>query len=107
MFLLDCQTHLLQLDRPMLFGRNANDAEWNDQTTRKVPVDNFNYLNHSKDTMVFGKKITSDNVRRVVRKISWTKDTIYDMYRHDYSASNRTPNGQTSRLYDTDFLCNQ
>ena len=50
------------------FGRNANDAEWNDQTTRKVPVDNFNYLNHSKDTMVFGKKITSDNVRRVVRK---------------------------------------
>jgi len=85
------------------FGRNANDAEWNDQTTRKVPVDNFNYLNHSKDTMVFGKKITSDNVRRVVRKISWTKDTIYDMYRHDYSASNRTPNGQTARLYDTDF----
>ena len=53
--------------------------------------------------MVFGKKITSDNVRRVVRKISWTKDTVYDMYRHDYSASNRTPNGQTARLYDTDF----
>ena len=53
--------------------------------------------------MVFGKKITSNNIRRVVRKINWTKDTTYDMYRHDYSSSNRSPNGQTSRLYDTDF----
>ena len=35
--------------------------------------------------MIFGRKITPDNVRRVVRKITWTKDTTYDMYRHDYS----------------------
>ena len=51
------------------FGRNANNAQWNSDITRKKPIDNFNYSNHVKDTMIFGKKITSDNVRRVVRKV--------------------------------------
>ena len=88
---------------PNAFGRNEDDAEWNDQSTRKSPVDNINYLNHVRDTMIFGKKITPDNIRRVVRKINWVKDTTYDMYRHDYSPSNKAPNGQTARLYDSNF----
>ena len=87
----------------LAFGRNANDTEWHSDTTRKKPIDNFNYSNHVKDTMIFGKKITSDNVRRVIRKVTWTKETRYDMYRHDYSESNLSPNGKTARLYDTDF----
>ena len=85
------------------FGRNANNTEWNSDITRKKPIDNINYSNHVKDTMIFGKKITSDNVRRVVRKVTWTKETRYDMYRHDYSESNLAPNGKTARLYDSDF----
>ena len=88
---------------PNAFGRNESDAKWNDQTTREKPVDNINYLNHVRDTMIFGRKITPDNVRRVVRKITWTKDTTYDMYRHDYSNENQAPNGKTSRLYDSNF----
>ena len=88
---------------PNAFGRNTSDSKWNDQTTREKPVDNINYLNHVRDTMIFGKKITPDNVRRVVRKITWTKDTTYDMYRHDYSSENQAPNGKTSRLYDSNF----
>ena len=85
------------------FGRNETDAEWNNETDRKKPIDNFNYSNHVKDTMIFGKKITSNNIRRVIRKVAWTKETRYDMYRHDYSNENQAPNGKTSRLYDTDF----
>ena len=85
------------------FGRNADLAKWNSDTTRKKPIDNFNYSNHVKDTMIFGKKITPDNVRRVIRKVTWTKETRYDMYRHDYSESNLSPNGKTARLYDSDF----
>ena len=85
------------------FGRNANNTKWNNDTTRKKPVDNFNYLNHIKDTMVFGKKITSDNVRRVIRKVQWTKENRYDMYRHDYSDENLSLTGKTARLYDSDF----
>ena len=88
---------------PNAFGRNESDAKWNDETTRKKPVDSINYLNHVRDTMIFGKKITPDNIRRVVRKINWVKDTTYDMYRHDYSSDNQAPNGQTSRLYDSNF----
>ena len=84
------------------FGRNSSDSEWN-STDRVKPTDNFNYLNHTKDTMIFGKKITADNVRRVIRKVQWTKETRYDMYRHDYSDENMAPNGVTARLYDADY----
>tara|TARA_B100000282_G_scaffold22900_1_gene15125 strand:- start:874 stop:2523 length:1650 start_codon:yes stop_codon:yes gene_type:complete len=91
------------VNNPNAFGRNESDAQWNDQSTRKSPVDSINYLNHVRDTMIFGKKITPDNIRRVVRKINWVKDTTYDMYRHDYSSSNKAPNGQTARLYDSNF----
>ena len=91
------------VNNPNAFGRNESDAQWNDQSTRKTPVDSINYLNHVRDTMIFGKKITSDNIRRVVRKINCVKDTTYDMYRHDYSSNNQAPNGKTSRLYDSNF----
>jgi len=85
------------------FGRNSSDDVWNADNTREKPIDNFNYLNHTKDTMIFGKKITADNVRRVVRKVQWTKENRYDMYRHDYSDENRAITGKTARLYDSDF----
>ena len=67
------------------------------------PVDNLQYLSHYKDSLLFGKKIISSNVRRVVRKVNWTSNTRYDMYRHDYSPTNLTPNSNLPRLYDSDF----
>ena len=85
------------------FGRNATDSDWNDETKRKKPIDNFDYLNHVKDTMIFGKKITSDNVRRVIRKVQWTKETTYDMYRHDYSDKNLSLTGKRARLYAVSY----
>ena len=67
------------------------------------PIDNQSYLSHYRDTILFGKKVTQSNVRRVVRKIQWTANTKYDMYRHDYDIYNKTPNSSTSRLYDSNF----
>ena len=29
------------------------------------PEDSFNYINHTGDTQIFGKKVTSDNIRRL------------------------------------------
>ena len=82
------------------FGRTTT---WNNENdVEKNPVDNLDYLNHYKETMFFGKKITSSNVRRVVKKVSWTSK-IYDMYRHDYSSKNLAPNSQLPRLYDSEF----
>ena len=83
------------------FGRTST---WNNENnSNKDPVDNLDYLSHYRKTSLFGKKITGKNISRVVRKIVWTANTRYDMYRHDYSVSNPTPNSNSSRLYDSNF----
>ena len=80
------------------FGRDDN---WNTATPN--PVDNINNVNHIGDTTTFGKRVTSTNVRRLVRRIDWTKGIKYDMYRHDYSDSNKSPNAKANRLYDSNY----
>ena len=81
------------------FGRTDN---WNTSTTNN-PVDNFEYLSHYRDTSLFGKKITSENARRVIRKVEWVANTPYDMYRHDYRQGNETSVSKTVRLYDANY----
>jgi len=83
------------------FGRTSN---WSTAISGPPsPTDNLQYLYHYRDTGLFGKRITSANIRRVIRKVQWTSNTAYDMYRHDYSSSNLTPNSGTSRLYDSNY----
>ena len=81
------------------FGRTSN---W--QTQTPAPVDNLQYLTHYRDTMLFGKKINSANIRRVVKRHNWITNTRYDMYRHDYQTIvNPAPNSDTGNLYDSTF----
>jgi hypothetical protein len=80
------------------FGRSTT---WN--TNVPNPTDNFSYQSHTYDTMLFGKKVTSANIKRIVRRIDWTKGTKYEMYRHDYSVNNPSPITQASRLYDANY----
>ena len=80
------------------FGRSTG---WN--SSPDEPVDNLQYLSHYKDTLLFGKKITSSNVRRIVRKVTWTENTRYEMYRHDYSTTNLAPISGLPRLYDCNY----
>jgi hypothetical protein len=90
----------LGLDNPAQvgFGRTTN---WN--TNIPNPTDNLEYLSHYRDISLFGKKITSSNIRRIIRKITWSSNTSYEMYRHDYSIQNPTPNSNSSRLYDSNY----
>jgi hypothetical protein len=90
----------LGLDNPAQvgFGRTTT---WNDDTPN--PTDNLEYLSHYRDTSLFGKKVTSSNIRRLIRKVTWTSNTSYEMYRHDYSIQNPTPNSNSSRLYDSNY----
>ena len=90
----------LGLDNPTAvgFGRTT---DWD--TNVPNPTDNFQYSGHYKDTALFGKKVTSSNIRRLIRKVTWTSNTSYDMYRDDYSISNPAPNSNSSRLYDTNY----
>jgi hypothetical protein len=80
------------------FGRKT---DFNTDTPS--PTDNINYMNFVGDNMSFGKKVTSDNVRRLVRKISWSRGTKYEMYRHDYNLNNTSPITGSARLYDANY----
>ena len=83
------------------FGRTST---WNDASGPPNPIDNFSYESQYGSTSLFGKRVVGDNIRRVVRKVEWTKNTYYDMYRHDYDANNKAPNSGTGRLYDANYF---
>ena len=73
---------------PVGFGRTTTwDAT---DPTIPSPIDNLQYTSHYRNTILFGKRITDQNARRVVRKVSWANNTAYDIYRHDYSITNKT-----------------
>jgi hypothetical protein len=89
------------------FGRNENwDGAEGVSASDAVlpnPTDNLDYLTHYGDTLQYGKRVIPQNVRRCIRKIEWKQGTKYDMYRHDYSANNRSAVTNRSRLYDTNY----
>jgi len=80
------------------FGRNAN---WNQVDI--APVDNVSNIYHASDTMMYGRRVTTSNVRRVIRRIDWASGTRYEMYRSDYSLTNPSPLTQSTRLYDANY----
>lgn len=86
------------------FGRSNN---WNPVNSGDLdipdPIDNIQYLNHYRDTAIFGKKVSSSNIRRIIRRIDWTANVKYEMYRNDYSILNQSPISNSSRLYDTNY----
>ena len=52
--------------------------------------------------MLGAKLISSDDVVYAIPRRNWANSTVYDMYRHDYSASNTSTSG-SSNLYDSTF----
>lgn len=80
------------------FGRTTT---WNDDPP--APIDNFAYIRHVYDTMMYGRRITPANVRRIIRKIDWERGQRYDQYRDDYSVFNVAPNTGSARLYDSNY----
>lgn len=89
------------------FGRNeywdSQDLVDAGEAVLPNPTDNFDYLPHYGDTMLYGKKVTSQSLRRSIRKIEWTTGVKYDMYRHDYSVTDPSTITNRSRLYDTNY----
>jgi len=80
------------------FGRTS---DWN--TNVPTPTDNFTYQSHTGDTSLYGKKISSASIRKIIRRIDWSRGTKYEMYRHDYSLSAPSPLTSSSRLYDANY----
>ncbi len=88
------------LSNPTIVGYGRSE-HWNVNTP--APVDNFTNNKHAGDTMMFGKKISSANIRRIIRKVNWVSGTRYEIYRDDYSVSNPSPLTAASRLYGANY----
>ena len=80
------------------FGRSTS---WN--LNPPAPIDNFSYNKHYSDTILYGKRITSANIRRIIRRIDWVAGNRYEMYRDDYSILNPSPLTNSSRLYGANY----
>jgi hypothetical protein len=87
---------------------NSNDLKSNWDQIPPAPKDNFDEENNYWDTIISLKKIKSDDVRQVVRKIEWTSGDIYDMYRHNISrdlepSDQRSKPSNSTSLYLANF----
>lgn len=67
------------------------------------PRDNFNEENDYWDTMIALKKVSSEDIRQVVVKRTWSSGTTYDMYRHDYSGTNPAKVSGSTSLYGASY----
>ena len=52
-------------------------SDWN--TATPSPIDNFDEHDNVYDSLISAKKITSSDVLRVIKKITWTSGTIYEL----------------------------
>tara|TARA_B100000927_G_C16465872_1_gene469665 strand:- start:1178 stop:2716 length:1539 start_codon:yes stop_codon:yes gene_type:complete len=82
---------------------NATDvaSDWN--TNTPSPIDNFDNHDNIYDTLISAKKINSTDVLRVIKKITWTTGTIYEMYRQDISINNLSKQTSSTSLYGSNF----
>ena len=77
-------------------------SDWDDSPP--APTDNFEKENEYWDTMIALKKITSEDVKQVVRKNNWSSGTTYDYYRSDYSITNTPKHAQGTSLYSANYF---
>ena len=82
---------------------NSTDYKTDWETNPLSPIDSFDNYNDIWDTIIGLKKINSDDVRQVVRKINWQSGTTYDMYRHDISRNNLSRPSNKTNLYESNF----
>lgn len=52
--------------------------------------------------IIAAKKIGSNNIRKCIRRLEWKPNTIYDMYKPNYSITNPTANGDIT-LNESNF----
>lgn len=82
---------------------NATDYSSTWDVTPPAPKDNFDQENDYWDTMIALKKIGEDDVKQVVRKVTWQSGTTYDMYRHDISRTNTSKPSGATNLYSANY----
>jgi hypothetical protein len=82
---------------------NSTDYKSDWETSPVSPIDSFDNYNDIWDTIVALKKISSDDVRQVIRRIEWNSGNTYDMYRHDISRNKTSRPSNRTSLYESNF----
>ena len=77
------------------------DASWD--SSPPDPRDSFNEENNYWDTMIALKKIDADDVKQVIRKVTWKSGTTYDIYRNDIKAENPSKPSNAISLYEANY----
>lgn len=82
---------------------NSTDYNVNWDVDPPSPIDSFDNYHDIWDTIVALKKINSEDVRQVIRKIDWESGITYDMYRHDISRNNLSKPSNKTSLYESNY----
>lgn len=82
---------------------NPSDYKSDWDQNPKIPEDNFSQENDYWDTMIALKKIKADDARMIVRKITWSSGTTYDMYRHDISINKKSKPSNATSLFTSNY----
>jgi len=82
---------------------NATNYNVNWDLNPPSPKDNFDQENDYWDTAIALKKIKSEDVKQVVRKVTWTSGVTYDMYRHDISRTKLSKPSNVTSLYSANY----
>ena len=79
-------------------------TDWSSGTNQgPIPLDTVEQENRIKEAIIALKKITSADIRLAIRKNIWKSGQIYEMYRHDYSIYNLSPQTSSSSLYEANY----
>jgi len=78
------------------------DIDWNEVVPE--PRDSFEQENSYHDSMLFLKKITSNDVTRVIPRYDWQSGSTYDMYRNDYNIDKPSNQLNAKTLYESKFI---
>jgi len=82
---------------------NASEYSTTWDTNPPAPKDNFSEENSYWDTAIAVKKISTENIKQIIRKITWTSGITYDMYRHDISRTNTSKPSDATSLYAANY----
>ncbi len=80
---------------------NYGTTNWN--TSVPDPRDSFQQESFYWDSMLFLKKVTENDVTRVIPRIDWQSGTTYEMYRNSYDADSTTPVSSSTTLYGSNY----
>jgi len=97
-------------DRDRLYVFIGRPQPWDNENAAPDPIDSLQEFGDTFSDMISLKRVLANDTIQVIRRIDWIPPEqttgglgyVYDMYRHDYSATKTASSGAT-KLYDADF----